>query len=281
MTYLVTGATGNIGTRIVKRLIARGIRPRVFVRDPSKAESRFGNDVEVFVGDLDDKQALMRAMDGVSTLMLITSGKDLARYDRLAAEAALAAKVGLIVKLSSYDAGDKIGTGVWHADGEAAIEQSGIPHVFIRPAGFQDNLLHWVNSIKTEGVVRSPSLDGAVALIHPNDIADVAVEMLTGNQSEPCLTITGPRALTFGEVTAMLSTALGRTVRYEDCTDEDIKKLDIEANLPADVINARSQIMKAIRGGLYAKVSDGVQRVLGRSPIDVEVWIAENKNAFV
>ena len=52
MTFLITGATGDVGSRVVEHLIERSERPRVFVRDSAKAQARFGDRVEVFVGDL-------------------------------------------------------------------------------------------------------------------------------------------------------------------------------------------------------------------------------------
>lgn len=281
MTFLITGATGNIGSRIVKRLVASGARPRVFVRDHAKARERFGDDVEVFVGDLGEGAGLEQALRGVDALMLITSGGDLALHDRAAAAAARAANVGLIVKLSSYDAQDRIGTGDWHADGEAAIKEAGLPHVFVRPSGFMDNALHWAHSIKAEGVVRSPTADGAVALIHPDDIADVAVEALNGKRSEKCLPITGARALTFGQMTAMIGAVLGVKLRYEACSDEVVRQQLAAISAPSAMIDARLSTMKAIREGQYAEVSAVVQDVLGRPPIDFEVWATENKNAFL
>lgn len=281
MTFLITGATGNIGSRVIKRLIERNIRPRVFVRDLAKARGKFGDDVDVFVGDLGDPEGVVHALKGVDALMLITSGSDLARHDHMAAAAARAAKVGLIVKLSSYDAQDKIGTGVWHAKGEAAISEAGVPHIFIRPSGFMDNALFWAPLIKAQGQVRSPTADGAVAFIHPDDIADVAVEALSGNHDEPCLPITGPRALTFAQMTSIIGAALGRALRYEVCSDEAVSQQMAALNVAEAVIDARLSTMKAIREDRYAEVSDVVQHVLGRPPIDFEHWVAENRCAFL
>lgn len=280
-TFLVTGATGNIGSRIVRKLIALGIRPRVFARDPGKAHDRFGDKVEVYVGEFADTAALARAVVGVDALMLISGGSDLARHDQAAAAAARAENVGLIVKLSSQDAEDRIGTGVWHADGEAAIREAGTPFVFVRPSGFMDNALHWAPSIKSDGLVRSSTGDGALALIHPDDIADVAVAALGGGQADRCLTITGPKALTFGQMTSMIGAALGRMLRYEACSDAVVRQQLIAINAPEAMIDARLSTMKAIREGLYTEVSDVVQNALGRPPIDFEAWVAENKAAFV
>lgn len=62
MTYLITCATGDVGSRVVDSLLAFGDRPRVFVRDETKARFRFGDRVEVFTGDLTDAASLQSAL---------------------------------------------------------------------------------------------------------------------------------------------------------------------------------------------------------------------------
>lgn len=100
MHYLVTGATGNIGARVVECLLARGERPRVFARNLDKARTRFGDRVELVAGDLGDERSLEAALVGIDTLFLASSGPDLARHDGLAAKLSLHAGVKRIVKLS-------------------------------------------------------------------------------------------------------------------------------------------------------------------------------------
>src|ERR1700722_11465841 len=78
MTYLITGATGNIGSLVVEELLARGIRPRVLVRDLDKARARFGDRVDVARGDLEDAGSLMPALAGADALFLVNSGPELA-----------------------------------------------------------------------------------------------------------------------------------------------------------------------------------------------------------
>jgi (4-alkanoyl-5-oxo-2,5-dihydrofuran-3-yl)methyl phosphate reductase len=138
-THLVTGATGNIGTRVVEGLLRRGEQTRVFVRDADKARKLYGDRVDVRVGDLADAASVSRAVDGVDAVFLVTAGPDLAGKDKVAADVAKAAGVGRVVKLSTYDVGPNVGTGPWHREGEAAIRGSGIGFVFVQPSGFMDN----------------------------------------------------------------------------------------------------------------------------------------------
>jgi (4-alkanoyl-5-oxo-2,5-dihydrofuran-3-yl)methyl phosphate reductase len=153
-TYLVTGATGNIGGRVVERLLQRGEQTRVFVRDPDKATRQYGDRVDVKVGDLADPVALSRAVDGIDVVFLLTAGPDLAEKDKQAANVARSAGVRLLVKLSTDDVAHGVGTGVWHREGEAAIRDSGIGFVFVQPSGFMDNFLNWAGAIRADGQVR-------------------------------------------------------------------------------------------------------------------------------
>lgn len=58
MIYLITGATGEIGSLVVQLLLERGDRPRILVRNEEKARKLFGNRVDVFVGDLAEAATL-------------------------------------------------------------------------------------------------------------------------------------------------------------------------------------------------------------------------------
>jgi|ERR1700722_1297152 uncharacterized protein YbjT (DUF2867 family) len=283
MVYLITGATGNVGSLVVERLIARGDRPRIFVRDAVKARARYGDRVDVFTGDLAEAKTLMPALAGADTILLVNSGPELAALDELAAKTAQAAGVKHLVKLSSYDAREQnVGTGVWHAAGEAAIRASGISFTFVQPSGFMINALWWARSIKAEGVVRSATGDGKIPFIHSDDMADVAIKALTmpeyAGQSLP---ITGPKALSYADMTAKIGAAIGRALRFQPISDEEERrKLVDSGDLPV-IVTAHLSIYRAIREGRLAAVTDTVERVLGRKPITFDQWARENAAAFL
>jgi (4-alkanoyl-5-oxo-2,5-dihydrofuran-3-yl)methyl phosphate reductase len=282
MTYLVTGATGNIGGRVVARLLAKGLRPRVFARDSEKARERYGARVDIARGDLMDAASLSRALDGVEVLFLATSGADLAVADDIAARAGKSAGARLLVKLSTYDVQQKVGTGVWHAAGEAAIRASGIGFAFVQPSGFMDNVLHWAAAIKSRGIVRSATANGRIPFIHSDDIADVAVACMTrpGYEAQS-LPLTGPEALSFAEMTAKVAAAIGTPLRFEAMSEEDARKQQAAWGTPAPLIEARLSIFRAIREGRLAAITTEVDRVLGRKPITFDQWARENAAAFV
>jgi uncharacterized protein YbjT (DUF2867 family) len=280
-TYLVTGATGNIGTRVVERLLQRGEQTRVFVRDADKARRRHADRVDVSVGDLNDSAALARAVDGVDVVFLVTAGSDLAEKDKRAADVAKSAGVRLLVKLSTDDVELGVGTGVWHRDGEAAIRDSGIGFVFVRPSGFMDNFLNWAQAVKSDGVVRCAAGDGRIPFIHSDDIADVAITAMTEPRyAGQALPITGPEALSFAEMTAKVGAVIGRELRFEPRSEDDERRAQSAWGTPQAVIEARLSIFRAMREGRLATVTGNVAAVLGREPISFDRWAQQNAAAF-
>jgi (4-alkanoyl-5-oxo-2,5-dihydrofuran-3-yl)methyl phosphate reductase len=282
MAYLVTGATGNIGGRVADRLLAGGAPVRVFARDAEKARLRFGDRVVVAVGDLSDPTSLARALQGIEALFLVNAGADLAARDKAAAEAARSAGVRLIVKLSTYDVAQHVGTGAWHAAGEAAIRASGVAFAFVQPSGFMDNVLYWAPAIKSEGIVRSATADGRIPFIHSDDIADVVVAcMTTPTYQGEALPITGPEALSFGEMTTKVGAAIGRPLRFQPITDDEARRQHLAWGAPQPLVEARLSIFRAIREGRLAEVTDHIERVLGRRRKTFDQWAQENAAAFV
>lgn len=281
MAYLITGATGDVGSRVVERLLQRGDRPRVFVRDPEKARSRFGDRVGIFVGDLADPAALKTALRGIDEFFLVNSGPDIPARDETAAKAATAAGVKHLVKLSSMDVEQGLAIGAWHERGEAAIRASGIPFTFVQPTGFMSNLLAWATSIKTEGIVRSSTGDGKRAFIHSDDIAAVAVKALTTpDHHGESLPITGPEALSFGEVTAKIGYAIGRQLTFQSISDEEARQRYAAVSGSVAETEAHVSLWRAIREGRLAAVNGNVERVLGRKPISLDQWATENATSF-
>jgi uncharacterized protein YbjT (DUF2867 family) len=281
MKFLITGATGDIGARVVEFLVRRGERPRVFVRDGDKARARFGERVDIFVGDLASSESLRAALEGVEEFFLVNSGPQIPIRDELAANAAKMSGVKHPVKLSSMDVQQGLAIGAWHERGEAAVRASGVSFTFVQPTGFMSNLLAWASSIKTEGVVRASTGDGRRPFIHSDDIAAVAVMALTSRVYDgESLPITGPEALSFADVTARIGAAIGRPLSFQSISDEEACQRYSRISGSAEETQAHVALWRAIREGRLAAVNNNVRRILGREPIALDQWLIENAGAF-
>jgi len=279
--YLITGATGDVGARVVDLLTLRGQRPRVFVRDQQKARSRFQERVEVRVGDLADQDSLKAALQGMDGLFLVNIGPQIPLRDELAARAAKAAGVKHIVKLSSMDVQHGLAIGAWHEQGEAAIRASGVPFTFVEPTGFMSNLLAWAPAIKAESVVRASTGSGRRAFIHSDDIAAVVLKtLMCPYYVGQALPITGPEALSFAEMTARIGAAIGRPLTFQPISDDEARQRYAPISGSGEETEAHVSLWRAIREGRLATVNDNVERILGRKPIGFEQWLKENVAAF-
>lgn len=279
-SILVTGATGNIGALVVERLIGLGHRPRVFARDPDKARARFADRVDIARGDFSDPSSLAAALEGMTSMFLVTSGPGLAELDAMSARIAKQAGVDHLVKLSSLDARHGVGTGVWHAHGEAAIRASSLAYTFVQPTGFMSNALYWARGIRDAGVVRSATGDGKIPFVHPHDIADVCVAALTRPPANAAIPLTGPVALSYAEMTAEIAAAIDRPLRYEPMSEDDARDQQGAWGAEPAMTDARLSIFRAIREGLLAEVTDGVSRTLDRPPVPFSTWARDNAAAF-
>src|ERR1700729_1637008 len=282
MTYWITGATGAGGSRVVRHLLERKIRPRVLVRSEEKARSLFGDRVDVCVGDLAAPDSMRGAIQEADTVFLVNVGPAIPERDKTAAMISKELGVRKIVKLSSLDVEHSLAIGAWHEKGEAAIRAVGIPFTFVRPTGFMSNLLAWAHSIKTEKIVKSSTADGRRPFIHSEDIAAVSVEaLLSTNYVDQSLSITGSDSLTFGEATATIAEAIGEPLKYQAISDVEARERYSKVSGSVEETEAHVALWRAIRDGRLANVTHDVEHILGRKPITLTQWAEENAKSFL
>ena len=282
MTYLITGATGDVGSRAVRQLLKKGERPRVFVRDHARALDQFGDRVDIQTGDLGNERDLMAAFDGIDRCFLVNSGPKIPERDTIAARVARAAGLKLLVKLSSMDVNYGLAIGAWHEKGQDAIRKAKVPFTFVQPGGFMSNLLAWSAAVRNDGIVRSSTGAGRRAFIHSGDIASVSVDALvSGDYEGQSIVLTGPEALTFGEITARISAAIGKHIKYQTISDDEARQRYSAISGSPEETEAHVALWRAIREHRLDLVTDGVERILGRKPLTLDQWLKENALAFI
>lgn len=282
---LVTGSTGTIGQEVVARLSARRVPFRAFVRDAAKGARLFGPGVELAQGDLDDGGAVARALAGVDTVFLLTAANPAQELGLI--EQAVRAGVRRVVKLSSLGASldSDISLARGHAQVEARLKASPLAWTILRPGMFAQNLLHDAGSIRAEHRFVGAYGEGRVAPIDARDIAEVAVAVLTqGGHDGHTYALTGPELLTYRDLAARLSTAVGSPIAYVNVPIEGLregmKKAVAAGRLPAWLAEDLVKMQAALAQDTQGSLSDDVSRVLGHAARSFDEFARDHAAAF-
>ncbi|MFP5487344.1 MAG: SDR family oxidoreductase [Acidimicrobiia bacterium] len=261
----VTGATGQLGGRVAHRLADAGHDQVLVVRDPSRAPDLPG--ATVARATFDDAIAVRNALTGVPVVLMVSASEDPDRIaqHRTFVDAAVAADVQHLVYISFYGAApDATFTHARdHYDTEQHIRASGVPFTFLRDNMYADFMPMLVGD---DGAIRGPAGDGRISPVAQDDIADAAVAVLLDPAAHAGQTydLTGPEALTLDEVAEVLTTALGRPVRYEPETLEQAYASRASYGAPDWLVDAWVSTYTAIAAGELDGVSDDVARLTGR-----------------
>ncbi len=230
-SVLIYGATGDQGELQLAPLRKAGYRIRAAVRDPDAIDVRFAN-VERVHAEYEQPESLISASLGIDAVLLnmpFIFDRELAlRYGQRVVDAAKHAGVRLMVfNTSAYVADHEIGLSAH--DGrvaiEAAIRNSGIAYVILRPVVFMDNMIRpWEKpSIVEQGIFAYPA--APTLKISWVALADVAEYMVTALVSPKAwnrsFVVGGPEVLVGAEVAERLSEALGRPIRFKSITPDE------------------------------------------------------------
>jgi uncharacterized protein YbjT (DUF2867 family) len=277
---LVTGATGTIGTEVVRILAERGERVRAMTRNPEGASLP----AEVVRGDFDDRDSLDAAVAGADAVLLLDApGPWIERHDLAMLDAVRAHGVERVVKVSAIGTGEntELRTSAWHLPGERALQAGGTAWTILRPSSFATNTLHWAPTIRAGQPVANLTRGGAQGVIDPRDVAEVAVTALrTPGHAGRTYTLTGPELLSTPDQVAILGKALGRPVEIVDVPLETAKEQMIAAGRDPEFAEGAMRGQRFIAEGGNARLTDDVAVVLGRRARTYAVWAADHRAAF-
>ncbi len=286
MTYLVTGATGNIGRKVVDHLIARGATDiRALSAKPDKANLPDGVQVhQGFIGDLDSLEGLF---DGVQRMYLAPYEETAAQVCQRAADAGVQHIVDVSGPPDNW----------WYGVAEA-VQASAPSWTHLWPGEFIENTAVWADQIRGSllqgrAVVKDAFGDSANAPVCMDDIAEVAAAiMVSGTSGEGgarCegsvapefdrteLYLAGPQLLTKREKVAAIAAGLEIDIDFVQISREEA----ITMLQPS--MGEYAQWYVGLSAQTHEPEQSWVQvvpTVTGRPATNTAQWVAANRHEF-
>jgi NAD(P)H dehydrogenase (quinone) len=269
VTIGVTAASGGVGSRVVRELLARAQSPPVValarrpdaVPDAARATARFA--------DYDDPASLRAAFAGIDTLVFISSDgviEPMRRHHEHVVAAAVDAGVGHVVYTSILDASpdSRFYYAAVHRDTEALLAASGLRHCFVRTSIFADFFVEtWIEPALSAGELALSAGTGPMSLVTRDDTARaLAAAAVAG--CERVIELTGPAALTAAEISQVTEATTRQRLHYVPLEEREYRQRLAAEHAPDWLIEAYSSMFRSVREGRFAGVSADVVRLTGK-----------------
>lgn len=263
-------ATGKTGRRVVGQLERLGVTARAASRT---GPVRF---------DWYDETTWEAALDGARGAYVVdpsllgevpdlAAGRVVARF----ADLARALGVSRLVLLSARDL-DRVGRPDL-LGAETAVMKAGVDWTILRPTWFMQNFSEdFFRAPVAAGELRLPTADGHEPLLDLDDLAAVAAAVLTQDgHAGKVYELSGPRLLSFGEVTDEIGRVTGREIAYVPISPDDYRASLIADGMSAEFAELQTMLLQRIGEDRNAYLSDGVAQVMKREPRDLTVFVRE------
>lgn len=266
MKVLVIGATGKIGSEMVRHLQKCGIQPRLGLREPEKARKRFGCGPEYAPFDFTDPGTFHEAIRGISRLFFIAPIKEPDEPVAQMLETARKAGVRHITFSSGRTTGDIEGKPLNRV--EKQVMSSNIPYAIIRPGWFMQNFTTWLgDTLRSEGKLYLPAGNAKTAFIDVRDIAGVAAHTLLQNGHENRVyNLTSDEAIDHHEVVRLIGRAAQKNLAYVPLERTDFIRTMQKKGWTETAAHYTADLYDIVRTGKEEEISPDVQNILRRRP---------------
>lgn len=282
MTILVTGATGTIGSEILRLLALKdGTDVRALIRDPEKAKQVENQGAIPAIGSFESNASLQSAMSGADTIILITPANSSAE-DQASNVIKMAKRSGVqkIVRISAIkaDADGPTNNTRAHAHTEAEIIQSGLGYAFLRPNLFMQNLFMVAEQINQQGQFSfaTGEGEGQMGMIDARDIAACAVECaLSDRWDGQALELTGPTSISYFDIADTLSKLSGKSIQYLPMSPADMYTMIESAGWGEWMASLTRDYGQAYASNWGDFTTDNVQKITGIPPRSFATFVEE------
>ena len=272
---------GKVGSAAALVLAQRGEPVRVLARHPEKAAALRTAGVEVVHGDLDAPDTIDDAMQGVSSVILVSPA--IPAQELAVIASASRAGVGHVVKITSKASADSpIARRRGQTEIETGLLASGLGWTLLRNNAYMQNFLMLAPAIAQSNGFGSSTGEGRFGVVDTRDVAAVAAEIAAAPAQHAGMTYwpTGPASLSYGDAAAVLSTVLGREITFHPLTFDQQKQVMIDVGVPPHIAEMNAQALTLSADGDSDWVTDDVPNILGRPARTLEQFVIDNAAAF-
>lgn len=263
----ITGATGQLGRKVVKNLKERIPSEQIvaLVRSPEKA-SDMGVEARQF--DYTKPETLVKGLEGIDRLLLISSSEigKRAEHHTNVIEAAKKACIKWIVYTSLLHADtSSLSLAPEHLESEAAIKQSGIDYTILRNGWYTENYTASIPNAVENGAFIGSAGNGKISSATREDFAEAAAVVISdeSHKSKIC-ELAGDKSYTLTELAAEISKQTGKDIPYKNLPEEEYAKILKSVGLPEFIAEAiASWDTSASKGDLFDE-SHQLSKLIGR-----------------
>lgn len=276
-SILVVGATGSVGSELVKQLAATNRRPRALVRDESKAASLADLATPV-IGDLAAPESLASAFEGAERVFVLAPPTpELEMLAGNAIDAAAAAGAKRIVYLSGLGTGEIDDSHFRaHAASEQRLAALDVEWTVLRPARYMSYTPFVWSSVLQRDLLLETGGEGTMTVFDPADVAAIGALVLTEDgHAGQTYKLTSEDAITAAQLAEMLSAALGRELTIFEGDTEALRVALEESGAPGEFAPLMAGYFDSVREGFWSPI-DTAEKLLGRKPTSYAEWLEAN-----
>jgi len=280
----VTGATGQLGSQIVAHL-AKQINPSTIVaivRDEEKASNLKELGVQIRVADYHDTEALNKALEGVSKIMLVSSSdfNDRLQQHKNVVDAAKNAGVSHVVYtgVSMTDVNNSVLKDMMmdHFQTDEYVKNSGMDYTLLQHNLYAEVVPMFLGENVAETGVFFPAGQGKVPFALRSEMAEAAANVLASDKHKnQTYRINSSESYDFNTVAKAIGDATGKTVSYTDADPVQFEGILKGFNLPEEVIGMTLGFSAAMKNGDFDFVSTDLENLLGRKPAGAQEAMKE------
>ena len=278
---LITGATGNVGREIVKRLYNSGHPVRAAVVTAAEAQ-QLPSPVPWEIFDFTNPATYPAAFANVEKMFLMRPPHiaNIAHDMQPALDYAAQAGVKHIVFLSLL--GAEKNSFVPHAKVEKLLKAGPVPYTLLRCGFFMQNLnTTHRQDIREHGDIFIPAGQGKTAFIDVRDIAAAAAKILTEpGHAQQAYPLTGSEAFDYHAVARLMSQELGRPITYSNPSLARFVWRFWRRGFPLRYVSVVAAIYLTTRFGAAATITPHVRDLLGREPLSLAQFIHDYASAW-